>query len=254
MSLLGKIDSMIGQIEEVSNKGEDFQPIYKISYVSNKHHLVYGFVREQEQILSLSRHITAVVVELIIGLFPLLSMPFGKFNEEMFTISEDKTILKVTRKQGGQYHKYYMVYADLGPYSDTGLDKGVHTWTIKLRARNWKSKYVPEYCGRRIGIVTNQNPMDCNESASDDLFKTGYDFMIDNDRHASEKQWKIDGKVTIKFDCNKGELTYYLDGRMKKIQHINAEEKYYIGLSCCVTHNHFYYQIVETPYEMSLKS
>ena len=176
-----------------------------------------------------------------------------EFNEKMFGVSKDNTILKVINNKTHEGCKYYMVYVDVGRYSDTGLNQGAHMWTIKLRARNWKSKYVPQYCGRRIGIVTNQNHMDCSESDAN-LFKTGYDFMIDEPYHASEKEWKIDGEVTIKLNCNTGKVTYYLDGRMRKIQYadINAEKKYYIGLSCCATHNHLYYQIVESPYEMFL--
>ena len=175
-------------------------------------------------------------------------MHFGKFNEAMFTVSEDKTILKVIKNEPKELCKYYMVYADVG--SQQGLNEGVHLWTIKLMAKNWKSKYVIKACTRRIGITTDQDIRKDDESwRADDLYESGYGFDIDTDYYKSSAQWKIGGMVPLELNCNRGELTWYLDGQMKRkeLEDIDPKKKYFIGLSCCATHNHIYYQIVDTP-------
>ena len=123
---------------------------------ARKNALVYGFVREQEEKLKLSMHITTVIVELILKLFPVIAMTFGEINEKLFKISDDRTIVKIkNNKRADNPCKYHMLYANID--SEDGLNKGIHMWSIKLVTKNWKSKYVPTCCSRTVGITTVKN-------------------------------------------------------------------------------------------------
>ena len=90
--------------------------------------LICGYVREEERKLQLYMNIPNGIVKIVHELFPLLLFKFGDFNRGRFEINDDRTIIK--GPHNGSCNGF-LIYADLEQYSDVGLNKGIHIWSIK---------------------------------------------------------------------------------------------------------------------------
>ena len=204
--------------------------------------LVYGFVREQEEELMLYMHITAAIVELIIQLFPILSLKFGKFefDVDLFTLSNNNTVLKIKKNDKystavGHKEDDCILYANHDSY---GIDKGVHLWSIKAIGKHWKAKYW--YCTRTMGITTRRRFTEVPRHII-----TGQYFYQGSTVEGT--RWKIGDILTMKLDCDNWIVEFYLNEKLMKQQIIGKVTKYFMALCCCSSHNQIYYESVDTP-------
>ena len=89
--------------------------------------LISGYLRDNEEQLNLTMNIPAGIDKIIHSLYPILLFKFGDYNSKAFKVTKDGTVI-----QGADLDCWgYLVYADLGQYSDIGLSTGVHLWSIK---------------------------------------------------------------------------------------------------------------------------
>lgn len=202
--------------------------------------LVYGFVREQEKVLKLSMHITEVIIELIIELFPLIVMQFGKGYGALFNLSDDGLLIKARNHVDGPYYaKYRILYPD-----NEGFDKGIHVWSIKLVPKSWKSKYLPFQDPKRIGITTNKDSWE----------ELDIDLALRPDRNwfEADKVWVAESILTIKLDCTLWKISFYINDKKMNEEKIESN-KYFIGLCIPYNRTYFHYQIVDTPTKISMR-
>ena len=81
--------------------------------------LVSGFLRKQEKQLNLSMNIPDGIDQIIHKYHPLLLFKFGDCNENAFGKAVNGTVIQGT---GLDCHGY-LVYADLGQFSNDGLNQ-----------------------------------------------------------------------------------------------------------------------------------
>ena len=209
--------------------------------------LISGYLRENENELGLYMHIPNEIAKIMLEIYPLLLFTFGDFNKYIFTIlNEERTILK----GNGNHCHGHLIYADLGQYNNTGLNKGIHLWSVKL-----VSRYAD--CYLSIGVTTEKNDKLVNE------WKLGrnafYLFLHDrrddkhwidtgfNSNYKGYTRWKHDQVVTIKLNCNEWMVTYFKDGKEFRKDNIETNKSYYFAMLCCEDDHNTQLEIVENP-------
>ena len=212
--------------------------------------LISGYVREKEKQLILSMNVPYGIVKLIHDLYPLLIFKFGDYDKEVFELDEDKTILKGNNPE--QLPCYARaVYADLGQYSDIGLNEGVHLWSVKSLTGAevyFGTGGCNADCFLSIGVTSEKkesfltNPMDDHHwvtRKSDDSYFQG---------HA---RWSKDCVITVKLDCNDWSVTYYQEGKQIKRDSVNENKSYYFAVFACAMSKYTHLQIVDNPDEFN---
>ena len=204
----------------------DIQKEKKVSLVS-------GYIKQQEKELKLSMIITLDIVQLIIKIFSMSSMLFcEELDEELFTLSKDKTLLKI--KTSDDFSNF-MIYADPGEEYQDGINRGVHFWSVKAIEENWKAKYVS--CTRAMGIITEKKMTEITNINDESVYGVGFgEFNF----------WKVNEIFTVKLDCNLWNVTFYRNDEMIEMMDIK-KDKYFIALCCSVKRDQFCFEIVDTP-------
>ena len=208
--------------------------------------LLHGYIREKEEKLDLFMNIPDGIIKLIKSLYPVLLFKFGAFGQEedienLFLLNEDRTILK-----GSDYScNGYFVYADLGEYNDTGFDKGIHLWSIKL--------LKPAQCYLSIGVTTEKNEEILAHAANnDDIFNDVGSWMTKGKNSHLDMPAGWDGSefdkneiITIELNCDNWAVSYYRNGKLLKIDDIE-QDNYYFGMVCCALNEYTHIQVVES--------
>ena len=90
--------------------------------------LIFGFVREAEKELSLYAYNTVPsgITKFIINYFPF-KYKFGLYDEKYFKSSEENMVIQAISEESCSG---YMIYADLFHCNETGLNAGIHYWSI----------------------------------------------------------------------------------------------------------------------------
>ena len=203
--------------------------------------LTFGFIHECENSQQTSISIPNGIILYIINYFPVL-YKFGLFDKKIFAVSEDKLFLKALN----QSCSGYLIYADLYEKNGTGLNKGVHYWSIKLVDVNG-------FCYRSIGITTAKNEQIIEQNA--DYFvgqnqvaeTAGYHYYYDGTHNL---EWLKNDTFTIKLDCDNWNVSYYKNSELKRQDEIKCNENYFLVLSFCGHPDCTSLQIVETPPEI----
>ena len=200
--------------------------------------LIKGYARENEKRLDLFMNIPDEFVQMIINAYPLLLFRIGEFDKNVFNVTNEGTILK-----GRNFScRPWVVYADLGRYSDTGFNEGVHLWSVKSLVGNKVSGTA--ICMLSIGVTTQKN---------EDILKgteAGGGWVTRNGCNSFYKgygKWKANDTVTVKLDCNNWTVTYYNDSRQFNQETIDANKCYYFAMFCCGWSSFTHLQVVDNP-------
>ena len=144
----------------------------------------------------------------------------------------------------------YAVYADFAQSWDIGLNKGVHTWSIK-------KCYQHSSCFASIGVTTEKNDKLINEwhHASNringqvidwiDSAKTGC-----NSNYQGCPDWGQQGIIiTVILNCNDWTVTYYKKDRNFAIctakDKIEPNKCYFFTMLCCAASYHTDCKVME---------
>ena len=201
--------------------------------------LVYGYVREVESVLNLFMNIPDGIIKLIYSLYPLLLFKFGDFKAGLYDVNDDKTILKGTKQGSCNGH---VIYADLSQYSDKGLNKGIHLWTIKFLA-NYPS------CFASMGVTTQKSDKLINNWCHDGGNTRGHYLPDDNQYdvyYQGYSQWYKNEIVTMKLNCNDWTVTWFKDKKEIQKKQIEPHKFYYLALMCCGNLRYTHLQIMES--------
>ena len=213
--------------------------------------LISGYIREIEEEFELFTNIPTELGKIINDLYPVLIFKFGDHNKKIFKLNEDASILEGNDPPSYYFSNMadcsgYFLYADLGQYNDSGLNKGVHSWSIKsLLTSDWFSG-----CYASIGVTTEKNDKLIEKWNSFDGNNThwineGYNSHI---QRTSSIPSKV--TITIKLDCNNWTVTYYKDLEEFKKARIEPQQSYYFAMLCCGISENTKLQIVETPNDL----
>ena len=194
-------------------------------------------------------HVPMGISQIIYELYPILLFTFGEFNTDYFEVNEDGTIIK---GKEGMTCNGFLIYADLGQYNDAGLNKGVHTWSIRNLIESSTG------CHLSIGVTTEKNYKLINEWKHDyneiDLFfadvpvqpswiNEGYNSYWDG----YVNKWSQDQVITIKLNCDDWNVTYYKDNKEIKKDKIEPDKHYHFALLCCCRNCNTHLKIEENP-------
>ena len=114
--------------------------------------LISGYIREKQDELKLYMNFPNEIAKIMHDFYPLLLFKFGDFKKDIFEVNEDGTILKGIGDCNG-----YLIYADISQYSNTGLNQGVHSWSIKSLGEDFAACFIS------IGVTTEKNDLLINE-------------------------------------------------------------------------------------------
>ena len=113
----------------------------------------------------------------------------------------------------------------------TGYNRGITYWSIR---RNKGSNG----CYRSIGVTSIMNKS-WIENYTDQWRHEGYFSYLEG----YPRYWKTGETATVKLDCNKWKVTYFIDNVQVKQDDIPSNRTYYFAVSICV--NKKEYQIVK---------
>lgn len=206
--------------------------------------LISGYIREEERKLGLYMHIPDGIDRIMHKFYPLLLFKFGECNSKALKITENGTVIEGTNLDcWGR-----LVYADLGQYSDVGLNHGVHIWSIK--GTNKKCNKFSN-CFSSIGVTTEKNT---------DLINNWYHrgttenmhYWVPKGRSPFQSHYQ-DGyylvlpmTLTIKLDCDNWTVTYYKNKEEFKKDEIKPNQSYYLAMLCCSMAQHTHLSVVES--------
>ena len=210
--------------------------------------LIYGYLRKKEKELTLYMNIPTGIAQIMHKLYPLLLFRFGDFRKGVFEVDDDGLILK-----GGDPKQAedgiidcggHFVYADLGQFNNSGLNKGVHLWSIKLANMGG--------CFASIGVTTEKNDEIINEFCHDGGGSSDYWMGEKNEEFNSwydgcRKGWTQNEVITVKLDCNNWMVTYYKDEKEIMKDEIECDRSYYFALMCCNKSWWTLFQVAKSP-------
>ena len=202
--------------------------------------LISGYIREKEDKLELYMNIPDGIAKIMHKLYPLLFFKFGDFKKGIFEVNQDRTVLKGITDCNG-----YLIYADISQYSNTGLDKGVHVWSIKSLGIDSGCCYIS------IGVTTEKNDLLINDWDHDGLAMSDWPVAGYHSHYAGADDmgdkvgWKRDEVVTMKLDCDQSRVTYYRDKEEIKSDKIEPNQSYYPAVLCCGHIEQTHLQIIE---------
>ena len=208
--------------------------------------LISGFIKECEKTLKLFMNVPDGIGQIMLEFYPLLVFRFGDFKKDAFHVDEDRMIIEggdpVIRDCNGRF-----VYADLGQYSQTGLNKGVHFWSVKAIFDTRQTA-----CFASIGVTTEKNNDWINNWAHDggELYYWFPNKHNNNSHHHAGGKWRKDQIITVRLDCEKWNVIYYDGDKKIKTEDIESNQSYHFALMLCCRSAFTKYQIVETPKEL----
>ena len=201
--------------------------------------LISGYIREKEKEWILYMNIPDGIGQIIHKLYPLLMFKFGDLKKNLFTLNEDRTILKqnVNKYQDEDDCNGYLVYADLGQFDSIGFIEGIHSWSIKAISG------CVDACFCSVGVTTMKNDKLINEWSHDG--ESHVDWIEEGCNSWFEPhKWPKDVTVTMKLDCNDWTVTYYQDKKQVAKENVEPNKPYFLALLSCGVYGHF--SIVES--------
>ena len=177
--------------------------------------------------------------------YPLLVFRFGDCKQDSLAVTEDGMIVE------GADHSDFdcngrFVYADLGQYSEAGLNKGVHYWSVKAIFDKSKTS-----CFASIGVTTEKNDNLINNWShdGDEMHYWVKDKGYNSHEHLGGK-WMKNQLITLRLDCDEWNVTYYDGTQEVKKEDIEPNQSYHFALMVCCRKVFTQYQVVETPREL----
>ena len=219
--------------------------------------LVIGYIRNAEHCLNLSMNVPVSIIEIIYEFHPVLTFRFGKFKQDAFKI--DRYSMKLeggdpNRDDGQRQYgfSFYsdlhqceanIIYADLMNYDNSGLNQGVHFWSVKAIF----DKGAKVTCYGSIGVTTEKNYKTINDTyrSYSNWIGKGY-----NSHYSGVGEWKRHHILTVKLDCNKHTVTYYDNNKPIQRDDTAPNKSYYFAMICCNNSRGSKYEIVDTPKEL----
>ena len=183
-------------------------------------------------------------------LFPKL-MKFDLFSDTMFSLPDEDGY--EIQGRGGNCSGYLIYPEAIHP---DGYSRGIHFWSVKLLG----CPKVDDYCFHSIGVVSKEER---DKKTDKDSLETKYgewplswrtrnssDYHSGNDW--GENYWGRDDTMTLKLDCDIGEVKYWKNDKVIRSGTVDNEKSYFFVMtSCALTDNWF--RVVDTP-ESILKS
>ena len=203
--------------------------------------LVSGYIRDKEKQWGLL--IPDGISQIIYQLYPLLLFRFGDFKEGLFTVNDNRTVIKGTNSMKHRNCCGHLVYADLGNiYNNVGLGAGVHLWSIKFCQES-------SSCFASIGVTSIKNNELINEWGHDGTAPSQHwiDIGYNSFYHGCSK-WRKSQVITVKLDCDHWTVKYYKDTEKKEFQNDNIEpnKSYYFALMVCNDERWTNYKVVDS--------
>ena len=141
-----------------------------------------------------------------------------------------------------------MIYADLGQYSDTGFDKGVHVWSVQFMASTTWSTTAG--CFASIGVTTEKNDELINKWNHAGWRGGPKEHWVDTGYYSYYKgngKWKKEDVISVKLDCNNWTVTYYNDKDEIQKDKIEEDKSYYFAILSCGIARYGHFEVVESP-------
>ena len=226
MSALKRLSDLQIQLEllERNSKHQD-------TVVTHLDLLICGYLRETEDEYELYMNIPTGIAKIICDLYPLLIFKFGDCKEDAFKISKDGTILQGNDPRNNKCFGH-AIYADLGKYSEIGLNKGVYLWSIKFLGGEWSYEQTAD-CYASIGVTSQRNEQLINNAYTGDwtshwLTKDGC-----NSYYRGMDHWHKNEIITMKLNCNDWTVEYYKDKKLVQSDKIESNQSYFLAVFCC---------------------
>ena len=212
--------------------------------------LIHGYVRNVTKNNKLFMNVPQEIILFIFLCYPRYFL-FGSYNKEIFKVSENRMSIKGTNDCGG-----YLVFADLSDDNENGINTGVHYWSIKLLMTRYYQQNQDvllecmdenEWCWKSIGVTSFKPAAAVKCSVDGWLHGTYGSYSYLNG--FNEYEWHFDDTITVKLDCDKWKVSYFVNDNVTplKIENINANWYYYIAAAFCGHEDETYAKIVDTP-------
>ena len=206
--------------------------------------LICGYLREEENALKLYMNIPMGIAKIMHELYPLLLFTFGDYKHNAFKISNKGMMI-----QGNiENCSGYVVYANLGRFSNTGFNEGIHLWSVKLLAGKTGARAG---CYASIGVTTEKNEKVLDRKPRNDNENDWPSFWITdkgcNSYFNGCLEWVKDKVITVKLDCNEWSATFYRDRVKFKNELLEPNKSYYFAMFCCGIATWTHAEVVDNP-------
>ena len=219
--------------------------------------LVYGFMRNEEECLSLSMIVPTGITRTVLEFYQIKLTRFELFSKSHFEVLNDGYEIRAKGKDCSGYLIYpETVYPE-------GYKDGIYFWSVKFIGEDI-------FCFRSIGVVSGSE-RDCTfttepcdewpwEWKQHDGICTDYvqeleEAWASDDSEGEEKEdpsdfksfrWGTGDTITVKLDCDGGEVVYFRNGAELVSRDIDRGKSYFFAMTSCGD-KHNWFQVVDTP-------
>lgn len=220
-----------------------FKNLNMATYIYKLDELICGYLRTHRNQLDLWMDIPLEIGQIVHLLFPRARYKFGAFKEDQFEVSDDGDTIEGTGDCGG-----YLIFADLGEFNDTGISKGVHSWSLQSTISGGSNCYAS------VGVLCEKTDFLINQWSSEFNWVHGsdHDHHEDWPTHITSSfidltdKWLLNDIITIQLDCTNWTVTYF-KGSDEIEKHEISEGAYYFATNRCSSSAYTMLKVVDSP-------